>query len=416
MVDISVEPIYGDPGEHIRPLLDSPRAVAASFLDGKGGSTEPQRNERPLGTVLSEHLDDLEPNSARAKLWRDHGYDPDRIRIVHRPDGSSEWHLRGVKDLPYFEHHDIWSATDASTMHDLMIRFLDDERGSFMYNISKWSGNADPSEFALWSDGSSTTDNAKCLSRQWSKQDFFVSLADDSFVKTLQGMTDAAPHEPLHADELIAPEGLLFLRQPTETSKLLIADDDSTEAQSPIRALSWWTDNARLFVHFFSDAGERRWTDARVVDHITPYLLLHIHTEIDFDAKPSTMDEETLRTAGLMRSLYHLASSPIAQVERVQYQRSNKKSRNRSDKKKVDITRLSLRPTATPPATRTGNSAPSEDGPSRHARRHLAQGHWRNQWYPSRQDHRLIWIDEHWRGNTEIGVVDGKKIYIARGD
>ena len=51
----------------------------------------------------------------------------------------------------------------------------------------------------------------------------------------------------------------------------------------------------------------------------------------------------------------------------------------------------------------------------RKLRSHWVRGHWRQQWYPSIQDHRTIWIDGFIRGDAELGTVTGRKIYVARG-
>lgn len=56
------------------------------------------------------------------------------------------------------------------------------------------------------------------------------------------------------------------------------------------------------------------------------------------------------------------------------------------------------------PPPRPAPSAVSEEtGPP--TRRHWVRAHWRRQWYPSRQEHDLIWIPEHARGDAALGWV-----------
>lgn len=42
--------------------------------------------------------------------------------------------------------------------------------------------------------------------------------------------------------------------------------------------------------------------------------------------------------------------------------------------------------------------------------RWVVRGHWRNHWYPSRQAHRPIWIDDHWKGPEGAPILDPDKL------
>lgn len=51
------------------------------------------------------------------------------------------------------------------------------------------------------------------------------------------------------------------------------------------------------------------------------------------------------------------------------------------------------------------------EGPVRSRQsRWIVSGHWRQQWYPSRQDHRPIWIDSHFKGPDGAPVLDPEKL------
>lgn len=437
-MDISEQkPIYGGIQEHIRSLLDTPNAVSASRITPSGGAQELMRNERPLGQVLNENLDDLDPMSKRALLWREEGLDPDRIHSTEIKENHFEFRLRGVPDLPRFLHHETWSARSAALMHELMIPYFADERASFLFNIVKsapdlmvhrWledineaeDSNLSPSdvhtggstpELKLWSIYDSTIDLAADLGRRWADNNFLLSLADTAFMDLLGNMADRAPKEPLHPDELIAADGALFFRQPILRSDLVGEDDEPM----PIRGISWFSHKEQLHIMLLSDAGGRSYAGGHIDDRIKPYLKIATIGEIEFGHNIDDIESQTL--ANLMRSLLHLSQSPIVSNERIQHSAKKKKkhrNKNRSAQT-VDITYLSLRPVeqslrqTTPTGTTPAHS-------EHHTRRHMARGHWRNQWYPSLQEHRVIWIDEHWRGDADIGIVNGKTIYIARGD
>ncbi|MGW9031962.1 hypothetical protein ACWGQ5_49825 [Streptomyces sp. NPDC055722] len=42
--------------------------------------------------------------------------------------------------------------------------------------------------------------------------------------------------------------------------------------------------------------------------------------------------------------------------------------------------------------------------------RWIVTGHWRKQWYPSRQDHRAIWISDHLKGPDGAPILDPDKL------
>lgn len=56
-----------------------------------------------------------------------------------------------------------------------------------------------------------------------------------------------------------------------------------------------------------------------------------------------------------------------------------------------------------------------EDGVGRvYTRRWVVQGHWRNQWYPSRNDHRPIYVPAHIKGPEGAQLIGTQKVYDWR--
>lgn len=59
--------------------------------------------------------------------------------------------------------------------------------------------------------------------------------------------------------------------------------------------------------------------------------------------------------------------------------------------------------------------APPTDGAGRTYRHQwIVRGHWRNQWYPSRGDHRPIWIAPHLAGPEDKPLLGGDRVNILR--
>ena len=59
-----------------------------------------------------------------------------------------------------------------------------------------------------------------------------------------------------------------------------------------------------------------------------------------------------------------------------------------------------------------GNGAKGDRGEGGRSYQHrwIVRGHWKNQWYPSRQSHRPIWIDSHVKGPDGAPILDPDKL------
>jgi hypothetical protein len=59
---------------------------------------------------------------------------------------------------------------------------------------------------------------------------------------------------------------------------------------------------------------------------------------------------------------------------------------------------------------------PEENRPGTRAYRHrwVVRGHWRNQWYPSRNDHRPIWISQYIAGPDGKPLLGGERVNVLR--
>lgn len=62
------------------------------------------------------------------------------------------------------------------------------------------------------------------------------------------------------------------------------------------------------------------------------------------------------------------------------------------------------------PATASGGESGRKVGV-----RFAVEGHWRNQWLPSKKTHRQQWIAPHWRGPEDAPVQGGEKVFLTRG-
>ncbi|CRK57621.1 hypothetical protein [Alloactinosynnema sp. L-07] len=72
---------------------------------------------------------------------------------------------------------------------------------------------------------------------------------------------------------------------------------------------------------------------------------------------------------------------------------------------------IDLRRARTEPADHTDD--PRTTG-REYRHRWIVRGHWRNQWYPSRNDHRPIWIDPHLAGPADMPLLGGERVNVLR--
>jgi hypothetical protein len=79
-----------------------------------------------------------------------------------------------------------------------------------------------------------------------------------------------------------------------------------------------------------------------------------------------------------------------------------------------------LRPYEPPLAVRVVHIRRREDAPARaegprdreYQVRWIVRGHWRNQWYPARQDHRPVWINPHLKGSAGAPLQTGESVHV----
>ena len=73
---------------------------------------------------------------------------------------------------------------------------------------------------------------------------------------------------------------------------------------------------------------------------------------------------------------------------------------------------IDLRRARTEPSDRPDDGIGNSAREYRH--RWIVRGHWRNQYYPSRGDHRPIWIDPHFAGPQDKPLLGGERVNVLR--
>jgi hypothetical protein len=132
------------------------------------------------------------------------------------------------------------------------------------------------------------------------------------------------------------------------------------------------------------------------------------------DDDKSALDGDT--RAALERTIlatWLLMGQTLVRSERLVAQRPARRRIARTDPTLDPTVRyIDLRRARTEPADRTDDEHRVSGREYQH--RWIVRGHWRNQWYPSRNDHRPIWIDPHLAGPEDKPLLGGERVNVLR--
>lgn len=345
--------------------------------------------------------------------------------------------------LPNFPHKDIWSARDAAEMRDLMGRHMAAPIGDvdlvMMDRVYLARKNRNDKTSTLES-----RDRITPLKRQivagWKDTEAPTILADTDFAKMMLAAASRTPDAPLHLDEVISTAGVVFFREKQDFSQLPLIRGLSEESTKNarrmfdhlrIRAFSWFPlmeqaseGHIPLMLTLHTDGPDTQHYDEALfpMDEGTPLKPLAMFQHLcpitmgfghlgGTDEKYDEVNPSVRMLMALVRAVSAIARSPLATETRPPVE-SPKQKKLRQKKKKPD-----------PHGIRVVSLRKSEYGDyeldattGRKVRAHWVRGHWRNQWYPSVNAHRTIWIDGFVKGDAAQGTVGGSKVYIAQGD
>lgn len=291
----------------------------------------------------------------------------------------------------------------------------------------------------------------------FSSREIMTILADDSFVASSVDMTLApgAPTAPLRPQEVLTTSAIIYFTTPRELANLITElpthETYSIQPDTLIRAISFHRDPVHpeaAVLNLWSHAHDLDEATAAILDTV-PSLLVPVTSSpvlINGDSHDLTLPQLWRRPLAdpdkpeyrhlvhaLLRSITHISRmeitstatavplvpehAPEPEVDELigEETRSQRRRRLAAHARKRELaTRvhvMGLQPRGDvddTAATTSGNdNAPREPV----MRQHWVSGFWRNQYYPSDKTHRMIWIDQHIRGDARLGVVTNPKVY-----
>jgi hypothetical protein len=245
-------------------------------------------------------------------------------------------------------------------------------------------------------------------------------------------MTDlvlaAAPSIPeffLQPEDLPSPYGMIVFEKPLRISSspdeyddkvhtIAAVWGDATVAGSPHPGVwvSWYTDTARNYEHVDP---RRVSADIGWVRLGLPPLSYDNESYIPFSdeplgwAEPIANEHNDYRGVDLMmelRAAWILMQQPIATVSEAELDRSTRRRLERQKIEPKPVRIITLR--------RPKSSSEHGESDREYHHRWIVRGHWRQQWYPSREVHRPVWIAPHIKGPEDAPLLGGDKVYAWR--
>jgi hypothetical protein len=329
----------------------------------------------------------------------------------------------------------------AAPVQDLGPRRLPEIRAE----LAAWL--ADPSPAGgptVWAEGfdAPTAARERASARRWAASlraaDLFFIAADMSRLAVSAGL--ALPSYRMHPEDLPAPHGLVMWEEPVTEGH---SGGEITGA--PIIAATWAVRGSGItvrtwarredWIRFMAEGDDRAGIRALTPDQVRHVRLRYpqpivamSETTMPFGERPGWLTgpppegtslyeledqaKTWVRLEQAERALvvtWLLMGQTLATSAEVEPTRASLKFIRRLDPGLLATTRyVQLRHRSTVPEARAAADGATPGRTYQH--RWYVRGHWRNAWYPSRQDHRPVWIDPHLKGPDGAPILDPTKL------
>lgn len=241
-------------------------------------------------------------------------------------------------------------------------------------------------------------------------------------------LPDPFQPEPLYVTDLPCPNGFLWYEKAflipdrfsepitlkaVSWSPILTIKEGETPESADLEAAMrrWneggtdWQDGAGVALTLYSEwdeGGTEEWrrlglpTGPLAPIHFTPW-----HFAMSFDG--NEVDENQVPTGAewwwrIVQVTFRLMQQQLAAKHHWRSERHQRREAKRLAFPERETLVVRLR------RERRGETA-DEHGPANYSHRFIVSGHWRNQWYPSSQEHRQLWISPYVKGDESLPLV-----------
>jgi hypothetical protein len=319
-------------------------------------------------------------------------------------------------------------ATDLPELRSRILRYLDSDMGQ-----STWESYADTDRVlpGVMRPGTFKGCGADLLADErarWQHGELFYVTPDMTEVAVVAGRS--LPSFSLLRSDLPSDYGVLYFETPIDRTPF-VSEEGYTYA-TLVHACAWGLFVARdpetmkpemgVWMSFWTD---QRDTLRQKVDLglITPTEAEHIIRRVP----PLGQDDEGLWRFGVYDDRQDISGRPVAQMMATiraawLLMQQPLATITTAHPRKADARRMKRhqdrpqsRPRRQPPPCGTHPSAdPGDETRRTYDHRWVVRGHWRKQWYPSRNDHLPIWISPHVKGPDGAPLLTGEKVNAWR--
>ena len=255
-------------------------------------------------------------------------------------------------------------------------------------------------------------------------------LADPDFMQLVLAAAITAPTTELFPEELLSENGTVYFTENIDFSTLFKGLSPDTKAPAyfynmfkkiPLRGIHWGPSAFDgIGIAFLADGplieaheNSLGYGSTKHNPKSPPERFARL-AQISYSNilwKPEDDYHPTVaRAVALMRSLKAISETPIAKTQMAKNP-PLPKHRKRSKMKPIDVSEIRTISLRKPQVAH--NEFEAATGIKQRA--HWVRGHWRNQWYPSYEEHRPLWIEGHPKGDPKLGTVDSATVYLAKG-
>lgn len=259
-------------------------------------------------------------------------------------------------------------------------------------------------------------ESARVLAGQEAKRltgDLFYVSAEMAELATVAAIS--LPPFILMPEDLPTKSGLMLFERPI---KVMEQGPDHYRKNVYIIAVAWGPWNPGPGAKAWSGIWVSWYSDPRLMDPEKfapgmPRLMYDNEYQIPFSLKPlktanpftgqKTDDEVGDYPIDVIRTAWLLMQQPLARIEEIQPDRASRKRIQRMQQEPGPVRVIKLRRTHAP----TGSGEADRE----YHHQWVVRGHWRQQWFPSVQAHRPVWIAPHIKGPEGAPLLGGEKVH-----
>ncbi|MHA6764730.1 hypothetical protein [Streptacidiphilus sp. PAMC 29251] len=247
------------------------------------------------------------------------------------------------------------------------------------------------------------------MSRLRSADLFYVS---DDMTDLAESAAESLPDFRVETFDVPATEGFMVFGHPLHN---VIVEHDDTLGH--IQGVAWGiasnTDlGLSLWLSFYANL-EHDWDSIMAINPglgrggAWPKWMYEVDAEWSFapaSAQVSPQNSPLYLWGRTVIAAWLLMQQSLATVEQLEPDRAARKRLRREGHEPAGVRVIELR------RPKHTSGEPGESGRN-YVHRWITRGHWRQQWYPSREVHRPVWIAPHVKGPEGAPMIGGEKVY-----